>query len=192
VKRWKLVTLVVVVIVVGGIAALLAFTPVGDRRNIGRISGGDFNNYFWMSGELITEPVTDWSWTDSVEVIQVRTRTPFFIPHTTNTFFAYDDKQQYIFSDYFPPRPGRPDMRDRFPEERFWNRNVLRDPRVRLKIGDKLVDFRAYYLTDPAKVEAGRQAFINKYAQVKREQALPPERRPRMHIFRLEQDLPAR
>jgi hypothetical protein len=63
---------------------------------------------------------------------------------------------------------------------------------VRLKIGDKLVDFRAYYLTDAAEVEAGRQAFIRKYAPVKREQALPPERRPRMHIFRLEQDLPAR
>jgi hypothetical protein len=125
-------------------------------------------------------------------VIQVRTHTPYFIPHTTNTYLAHEGPQAYIFSDYFPPRPGQPDMRDRFPEERFWNRNVLRDPRIRLKIGDKLVDMRAYYLTDPAEIEVARQAFINKYPQVKREQALPPERRPRMHIFRTEQVIAGR
>lgn len=187
-KRWKIGGLVVAVIVVIGIA-VVAFTPVGDRRNYRRLSGGDFNSYFWLSGELITTPVTDWSFADSVEVIQVRTRTPYLIPHTTNTFIARAGGQVYIFSDYFPPRPGQPDMRDRFPEERFWNRNVLRDPRVRLKIGDKLVDMRAYYLTDPAEVEIARQAFISKYANVKREQELQPARRPRMHIFRTEQAL---
>ena len=185
-KTSRIVGLVIVAIVVVTIAAL-AFTPIGDRRNIRRLQGGDFSSYFWLTGELVTTPITDWSFADSADVIKVRTRTPYLIPHTQNTYIARIDQQVYIFSDYFAPRPGQPDMRDRFPEERFWNRNVLRDPRVRLKIGDKLVDMRAYYLTDPTEIEAVRQAYMRKYPQIKREQESPPERRPRMHIFRTEQ-----
>jgi hypothetical protein len=39
------------------------------------------------------------------------------------------------------------------PNGRHWNRNVLNDPRVRLKIGDKLYSRKLVYVTDPVERE---------------------------------------
>ncbi len=36
------------------------------------------------------------------------------------------------------------------PAGRHWNRNVASDPRVRIKIGNKLYDRKLVYMTDPA------------------------------------------
>jgi len=55
----------------------------------------------------------------------------------------------YLFSAYYQGGV--------FPEERGWNRNVMRDPRVRLKIGDRLFDQTVSHVTDP---ETGRQLIL--------------------------------
>lgn len=180
-------------VVAVAIAALLAFTPLGDRRNIGRFHRGDFGYIFWLQGDNFssfgdrsTTLPTDWSFTDAVEVVQLETRTPYLIPHSVNLEIARVNQQLYLFSAYAPPAPGERDLRDRFPEGRFWNRMVLRDPRVRLKIFNRLFDMRAYHVTDPSEVERARQAFTSKYANLVDLQSRPEAQRPRLHFFRLE------
>jgi hypothetical protein len=154
------------------------------RNNVVRLYQGDLG--FWLTGDLVKTPVTDWSFTDAIPTVQIETRTWYLLPHVLRTDIARNDEQLYLFSEYFAPAPGKPDLRERFPEARFWNRMVVRDPRIRVKIGNRLFDMRAYPLTDPSQIAVARQAFLSKYADVRAQAALPDSRRPAMHFFRLE------
>ena len=180
-KRSKRLGLVILTIVVFA----LAMHSVSLRRTFVGLYRGDLG--LWLMGDPVTTPVTDWSFTDAVQTVQIETRTWYFIPHFVRTFVARDDAQLYLFSEYFAPAPGQPDLRDHFPEARFWNRMVVRDPRIRVKIGNRLFNMRAYPVTDPSRNAAARQAFLSKYADVGKQQELPESRRPRLYFFRLEQ-----
>jgi hypothetical protein len=41
-----------------------------------------------------------------------------------------------------------------FPHDKFWTANVARDPRVRLKIGDKIYEMTAVLVPDRAEVQS--------------------------------------
>jgi len=179
-KRSRIVSLVILMVVV--VALALNYSSL--RRNFVGLKRGDFG--LWLTGGLVTTPVTDWSFTDAVPTVQIETRTWYLIPHFVRTYIARNDAQLYLFSEYFAPEPGQPDLRDRFPEARFWNRMVVRDPRIRVKIGNRLFEMRAYPLTEPSGMAVARQAFLSKYADVREQQALPESRRPRLYFFRLE------
>lgn len=140
----------------------------------------------WLTGDAVTTPVTDWSFTDAVTTVRIETRTWYLIPHFVRTDIARNGSQLYLCSEYFAPAPGQPDLRDDFPQARFWNRMVVRDPRIRVKIGNQLFQMRAYPLTDPGETALAREAFLNKYADIKRQEGSPEARRPRLHFFRLE------
>jgi hypothetical protein len=154
------------------------------RNNLVRLYHGDVG--FWLTGDAVKTPVTDWSFTDAIPNIQIETHTWYLLPHVVRTDIARVGGQLYLFSEYFAPAPGKPDLRENFPEARFWNRMVVRDPRIRVKIGNRLFDMRAYPLTDPDQIEVARQAFLSKYADVRQGEALPESRRPALHFFRLE------
>src|SRR5689334_15021802 len=84
----------------------------------------------WVHGDLVTAPVTDWSFLDKVRTVRVQTSW-HGIPYSVTVAVFRVQQQPYVYSYYFPPqRPWMPDLRERFPEARFWNRNVARDPRV--------------------------------------------------------------
>jgi hypothetical protein len=84
--------------------------------------------------------VTDWSFTDRYPTIAVQTRTRYLLPHSvTVTCIAY--KGQLYLTSVF--RQGSP-----FPEGKAWTSDVMRDPHVRLKIGDKLYDVKLSLVTD--------------------------------------------
>ena len=154
------------------------------RQSLTGLYKGDLG--FWLTGDSVTTPVTDWSFTDAAETIQVETHTWYLIPHFIRTFIARNDSRLYLFSEYFAPAPGQPDLRDDFPEARFWNRMVVRDPRIRVKIGGRVFQMRAYPITDENEKAAAQEAFLAKYPDVKKQQAIPEARRPRLHFFRLE------
>jgi hypothetical protein len=40
----------------------------------------------WLKGNLVTTPVTDWSFTDNFETVQVQTNTSYLIPHSVTTY----------------------------------------------------------------------------------------------------------
>ena len=111
----------------------------------------------WVTGELVTTPITDWSFTQSIEEIFVETRTWYYIPHSVTTYCSIYNDQLYLFSAYY--RGGE------FPETRSWNQNVMRDSRVRLKIGNQLFDRTLSWVTDATEKEAVLQTFIEKYTE---------------------------
>jgi hypothetical protein len=154
------------------------------RNSLTRMYRGDLG--FWLSGDPATTPVTDWSFTDAIPTVQIETRTWYLLPHFVRTDIARKGAQLYLFSEYFAPKPGQPDHRDEFPNARFWNRMVVRDPRIRVKIGSQVFEMRAYPLTEPSEMAMAREAFLNKYADVRKEQESPESQRSKLYFFRLE------
>jgi hypothetical protein len=132
----------------------------------------------WLSGELVEAPVEDWSFTDEFEEIFVETRTWYGIPHSVTTVCAADGAALYIPSVYFEG--------GEFPDARLWNRNVVRDPRVRLQIGDRLYEGRAVVVEDARERDAAIAAFARKYPFWQELAAKPERERPRVYFFRLD------
>ena len=109
----------------------------------------------WLNGNLVTTPVTDWSFTDKYPTVKLQTSTWYLLPHSvTINCIAYNG-QLYLTSTF--PAGTR----------RSWNDNVLRDPHVRIKIGDNLYDRTLSLVTDPAEQEGELQARDKKYPQLK-------------------------
>jgi hypothetical protein len=192
-RRSRIIGLVFLTLVVLLLALNFAITRASPsvpanynnlRNGFVRMYRGDLG--FWLTGDPVSTPVTDWSFTDTIPTVQIETRTWYMIPHVLRTDIARNGGQLYLFSEYFAPKPGQPDYRDDFPNARFWNRMVVRDPRIRVKIGDRLFQMRAYPLKDASEVAVARQAFLAKYADIRRLQELPESRRSKLYFFRLE------
>ena len=111
----------------------------------------------WLSGELVNQTMSDWSFSDQVDEIFVQTRTPYLIPHSVTTYCVTYNEQFYLFSAYYGG--------GNFPDARRWNQNVVRDPRVRLKIGDQLFDQTLIYVENESIRRPVHQAFADKYPQ---------------------------
>ena len=125
----------------------------------------------WLKGNLVTTPVTDWSFTDQVSQVEVQTRSRFLIPHSVTTYCVALNGQLYLDS-FYPPGVE-------YPHGRTWNENVARDPHVRLKIGSNLYDVTLVHDTDPADKAAVLQLVAKKYPQLK---IPPPERVQLYHV----------
>ena len=104
----------------------------------------------WLKGEVVTTPVTDWSFVNdvphpgrSLNTVLVETRTPYFIPHSVRTLPSVRDGQLYI-------RSHQDRMDVNFPYDKTWTADVARDPRVRIKIGDKLYQATLVLVSDRA------------------------------------------
>src|SRR5262249_52465387 len=109
----------------------------------------------WLTGRVVTEPVTSWSFTEQYPNIAVQTRSWYGLPHAVTTTVTAHAGRLYLTSNY---RPGQ-----QFPRDRLWNRNILRDPRVRLKIGDRLFDGTVTLVTDAAEKDAMLETKAQKY-----------------------------
>ena len=114
----------------------------------------------WLKGELVTTPVTDWSFTDQFRIIEIQTRTWYLIPHSVHVSCVAHEGQLYLDSVY--GEGGN------YPPGRRWNDNVARDPHVRLKIDGKLYDRALVRITDEAQIAAVEATKLKKY---KRSQA---------------------
>ena len=112
----------------------------------------------WLRGNLVTTPVTDWSFTDQYQNAKLQTRGPFGLPHSIGTYLVSYNGQLYLTSVYAPGLPP-------YPHGRRWNENVARDPHVRIKIGDNLYDRTLVYVTDPDERAAVIQNKRKKYPQ---------------------------
>jgi hypothetical protein len=81
-KRSRIVGLVIVMVVVLLLAlnfGLISSSPAlpanynGLRNDFVRLYRGELG--FWLTGDLVATPVTDWSFTDAVPTVQIETRT---------------------------------------------------------------------------------------------------------------------
>ncbi|MEQ9070835.1 MAG: hypothetical protein RLO18_29130, partial [Gimesia chilikensis] len=111
----------------------------------------------WLSGNPIDNPVSNWSFTDDVTEIFVQTRTPYFIPHSVTAYCTVYNGDLYLFSAYYEGGD--------FPDTRSWNRNVIRDPRVRLKLGEGLYDVTLQHISDDSIRIPVIRSFEAKYSQ---------------------------
>jgi len=105
----------------------------------------------WLKGEPATNPVTDWSFTDSIQQIKIQTQTPFLLPHSVTIWCAVYNGNLYV-SSY---------------RGRLWVEDAIRDPHVRLKIGNQLYDRELSVINDPAEKAAVLQTKQKKYPQWK-------------------------
>jgi hypothetical protein len=117
----------------------------------------------WLSGTLVTTPVADWSFTDKFPLLEIETRTWYLLPHSVITTSICYQGQLYVGSPY---RAGL-----KFPGGRTWNEDVVRDPHVRLKIGNRLYDRMLVHVTDPAVIAGVLQARDKKYGNAR---GIPP------------------
>jgi hypothetical protein len=116
----------------------------------------------WIKGDLVTTPVTDWSFTDKIETVKIQTNTGYLLPHSVTTNCVSYNGQLYLTSLY---RAGLT-----YPQGRSWNTNVARDPHVRIKIGNNVYDRRLFLVTDPTEYDGVYQMKRKKYPQ----QKIPP------------------
>ena len=105
----------------------------------------------WLKGEPVTKSVTDWSFTDNIQQIKIQTRTPLLLPHSVVIWCAVYDGNLYL-SSY---------------RGRLWVEDAIRDPHVRLKIGDQVFDRSLSVINDPAQKAAVLQAKGKKYPEWK-------------------------
>lgn len=157
------------VIVVGAIVAALLVALI-VLRVVG-LDPKDRRAGLWLTGEVVTTPVTDWSFTDKYRNIYVQTKTWYLVPHSVTTGCTAKDGKLYLTSIY---RPGQ-----QFPRDKAWNRNIMRAPRVRLKIGDKLYDQTLALVMDETERDAVFEAKAKKYPQQ------PAVEKSRVFLFKI-------
>jgi len=126
-----LVCLVLALVVV----RITGFNPIGDVPGPGNYPG------LWLSGRVVTTPVTDWSFVSQYKTDKLQTRTRYIIPHSVTTGFIVHNGQLYLTSMFAAGVP--------FPQGKSWVGNVMRDPHVRLKFGNDLYDCRLSHVTNP-------------------------------------------
>ena len=122
------------------LAAACSLEPSGERPGL------------WLSGELVREPVPDWSFTDAIPEIAIETRTRYGVPHSVTIWCVAIDGELYVGAS-FPE----------FPKERRWVSNVRRDPRVRLKIAGRLYERRLERVLEPEASDRVNRTFGRKY-----------------------------
>ena len=116
----------------------------------------------WLKGELVTTPVTDWSFANQIKSVKLQTNTWYGIPHSVTIYCVSYKGQLYLDSFY---RAGLT-----YPHGRSWNEDVARDPHVRIKMGNQLYDRTLSLVNDPAEAAAVNEAKLKKYPELK----LPP------------------
>ncbi len=105
----------------------------------------------WLRGELVTTPVSDWSFTNKIQTIKIQTQTPFLLPHSVSIWCAVYNGNLYVTS-Y---------------RGRLWVEDAIRDPHVRLKIGGHIYERSLSLVNDPGEKAAVIQAKGNKYPEWK-------------------------
>ena len=101
----------------------------------------------WLKGELVTTPVSDWSFTNKIQTIKIQTETPFLLPYSVSIWCAVYKDNLYVTS-Y---------------RGRRWVEDIIRDPRVRLKIGGQLYERTLSLVNDPDEKAGVLQAKGKKY-----------------------------
>jgi hypothetical protein len=152
---------IAVIIIVCLTAALVTLRATGFEPEDCRAEGASWMCQMpglWLKGDLVTTPVTDWSFTDSYQTLKIETRDWLGLPYSLIANCVAANGELYLTSSY---RGG-----EEYPHGRRWNKNVARDPRVRLKIGNQLYERSVVHVTQPEIRSAVFQARAAKYPNV--------------------------
>jgi hypothetical protein len=123
------------------VVALVAVAYAMRSNPIGPVAGRQ------LSGTVVAEPVTDWSFTDEHQTIAIETRPA--APHSVTVICFTHEGNLYV-----PAQGG---------SEKSWPYYALADPRVRVRVGDRIYPARATRVTDESLIPAMREAGARKY-----------------------------
>ena len=107
----------------------------------------------WLTGEVVHEAVTNWDWVEqfsdpfSKNATELETRTWYGIPHSVTIGLTPRGDKLYIRGTEQGSRLDKG-----FPYSKAWWTNVIRDPRVLMKIGGKIYEMTVVLVTDRAEV----------------------------------------
>ena len=87
-----------------------------------------------LSGEVVSDAIDDWSFSDEFQEVYLETQTWYLIPHSVTTVCAGLNEKLYVPTIYY----GGGEW-----PNKYWNSNVVSDPHVRLEMGGKLYEFAA-------------------------------------------------
>jgi hypothetical protein len=107
----------------------------------------------WLSGEVVAELPSDWSFTDANKEIAIEVPTPYLLPHSVTIWCAALDGALYVGA--------------RDPDTKRWPTWVDDDPEVRLGIGGKTYEVALAPLDESADAPTLarlRAAYAVKYA----------------------------
>ena len=103
----------------------------------------------WLTGEVVREAVTDGDFVNHLDdperrdTVMLETRTWYGIPHSVTIGIVGRGDKLYIRGNSSGRRMQTP-----FPNDKSWTQNASRDPRVRLKIEDKIYKATVALTTD--------------------------------------------
>lgn len=103
----------------------------------------------WLSGEEVSSPVENWQFTDEIDEVFIETRPWYGIPHSTTIWCVR------VASDLYIGSYGE--------EKKYWEINILRDPRARIRIESKIYDVTITRLDDEVMYRAVSTAYRQKY-----------------------------
>jgi hypothetical protein len=95
----------------------------------------------WLQGEVVSEPVKNWDWVREVNhpvrehYIMMETNTWYGIPHSVTVRLNPRGDKLYLVGTAQGARLDK-----KFPDGKAWWKNVMRDPRVRMKIDGKIYE----------------------------------------------------
>ena len=156
----------------------LSIAAVAAATLVGCVDPQDRRPGLWLSGEVVEGAVDDWSFSEAFPEIAVETRTWYAIRHSVTTVCAARGESLYVPSLYLEGGS--------FPDARFWNRNVVRDPKVRVRIGERIYERRAVRVEEAGEIGRALEAFAAKYPFWKELLARPESERPSYVFFRME------
>jgi hypothetical protein len=154
-----------------GLVTLLVLTATGCLDPKDRRPG------LGLSGEVVSDAISDWSFSDDHPEIFLETKTWYMIPHSVTTVCAAVGDKLYVPTLYY--------QGGEWPDK-VWNANVEADPRVRLQIGDKIYEREARVVEDPAEIQIALDALAAKYPFWREQLSKPESERPDMAMVRMD------
>jgi len=151
---------------VGGLILLLVAALIVLR--ITGLDPQDRRPGLWLTGTVVSTPVSDWSFADKIPNIKLQTNTWYLLPHSVTINCYAKDGQLYLVSVYPAGTP------------RGWVDNVTRDPRVRIKMGNDLYDRTVTLVTDEAEVRS-----VLAFREQKNPNLKAPQDLATAHVFRV-------
>jgi hypothetical protein len=133
--------------VLGGLLALVAVLALGAFAvyffycPCERTPGG------WLLGEVVEEPVADWSFANDVALCQIQVDRGL-LPHAVNLNCMAAGGELYLSCASC--------------EGKTWSTAALADPQARLRVGDEVYPVRVTRVEDPAELDAAWRARASK------------------------------
>ena len=130
-----------------------------------------------LSGDVVEQAISDWSFSDAFPEIYLETKTWYLVPHSVTTVCAGIGDKLYVPSLYYAGGEW---------PDKYWNANADSDPRVRLEIGEKIYLREAVVVEDTEEFEAALAALSVKYPFWRDLLSKPESERPDMAIIRMD------